>query len=96
VAAAGARQYFAGWWFHPIGLMLGGSHMMEWVWGSLLVAALLKWLVGWFGGAQAIRRRFQPFFAGAFAGAVVVMVFFHVVAAWVVANGGMVFYSALP
>lgn len=70
VVLAVVRQFFAGFWFHPIGFILGPAHMMEWTWGSVLVAWIIRSLVLKFGGAATVRTKLFPFFIGAFAGSV--------------------------
>jgi hypothetical protein len=91
------RQFFSGFWFHPIGFILGSSHMMtDFAWGSVFVAWIIRALVLKFGGATSVRRRLQPFFVGAMAGAVVSIVFFTVINGIVAAGGGTVLHSVLP
>ncbi|MCL1857143.1 MAG: hypothetical protein FWF84_05860, partial [Kiritimatiellaeota bacterium] len=36
------RQFFAGFWFHPIGFVLGSSHMAGGLWGSALAAWIIR------------------------------------------------------
>jgi hypothetical protein len=54
------RQVFPGFWFHPVGLLMGPSGMMKDLWGSLLLAALLRYGVLKLGGAKAVRERLVP------------------------------------
>jgi hypothetical protein len=65
------RQLFAGFWFHPVGILLSTGHMAERIWGSCLVAWVLRIVVLRFGGAATVRTKLQPFFVGVFVGAVI-------------------------
>lgn len=65
------RQIFAGFWFHPIGFILGSTHCAEALWGSALLAWLIRYLVLWIGGAATVRNKLQPFAVGLFLGAVI-------------------------
>lgn len=60
------RQLFPGFWFHPIGFLVGPSTMMEKLWGSLLVAYLVRWLVLRIGGAATVREKLVPAAVGIF------------------------------
>jgi len=68
------RQVFPGFWFHPIGIVLGGTAdglgmMMYWsfnLWGSLLVAWAIRLAALKLGGAATVRNRLFPFFTGVF------------------------------
>lgn len=64
------RQLFAGFWLHPIGFMLGSTHIMGAgagsLWGSLLTAWAIRLLVVKLGGAETVRSKLLPFFAGVF------------------------------
>jgi hypothetical protein len=68
------RQFFAGFWFHPLGFLMGSTHMMNqgWLplWGNFLAAWVIRLLVVRFGGAEAVRKRLIPFFVGVFLAAV--------------------------
>jgi len=68
------RQLFAGFWFHPIGWILGtgaGSGMfIDLIWGSALAAWIVRGVTLWLGGAQAVRNKLRPFMIGVFLGAV--------------------------
>jgi hypothetical protein len=65
------RQVFAGFWFHPIGFMLGSTvgGFIEYVWGSLLAAWVIRFVVLKLGGAVTVREKLQPIFVGVFVGA---------------------------
>ncbi|HYE06256.1 MAG TPA: DUF6785 family protein [Planctomycetota bacterium] len=65
---AAARQFIAGFWFHPMGVVMSSSFLMEMVWGSCLVALAIRASVARFGGAEAVRLRLLPFAMGAFLG----------------------------
>jgi len=58
------RQWFAGFWFHPLGFLAGPSHMLHEAWGSLLLAWLVRFVVLKLGGASAVRHRLFPFAVG--------------------------------
>jgi hypothetical protein len=64
--AATLRQLFAGFWFHPVGVILGSTHLMDGVWGSCLVALVLRFGVVRFAGAEAVRSRLLPVGIGIF------------------------------
>ena len=63
------RQFFSGFWFHPIGFLLGWTNINNGApWGTLLVAWAIRYAVLKIGGAKAVRSKLLPFFAGAFVG----------------------------
>jgi len=62
------RMLFAGFWFHPMGFIVGGSGMMSAAWSSLLLAWLVRFTVLKFGGAAAVRTKLTPFAIGCLAG----------------------------
>jgi hypothetical protein len=66
------RQVFAGFWFHPVGFIVGIGYdsLGERVWGSCLVAWMIRSLVLKLGGAVTVRNKLLPFFVGVFLGAV--------------------------
>jgi hypothetical protein len=64
--AAVLRQFFAGFWFHPVGILFGPTHMMDGVWGSCLVALVLRFAVVRMAGAEAVRGRLLPVGLGIF------------------------------
>ncbi|MHC4887634.1 MAG: DUF6785 family protein, partial [Planctomycetota bacterium] len=91
------RQFFSGFWFHPIGFVLGSTHIMEGDgWGSVLVAWIIRSLVLKFGGATCVKNKLQPFAVGLFAGTVVVIVLFDVIATAAKAGGMAVVYGVNP
>lgn len=69
VAVAGVRQFSAGFWFHPVGIVLGPTNFLDYVWGSALAAWAIRTIVLKLGGAAAVKNRLQPFFVGVFLGA---------------------------
>ncbi|MFP4579961.1 MAG: DUF6785 family protein [Candidatus Sumerlaeia bacterium] len=69
------RQLFAGFWFHPVGILLGPSQMMTSVWGSVLFALVLRLLVLKLGGAVSVRDRLLPFAVGMFLASVTAYIF---------------------
>ncbi len=62
------RQAFAGFWFHPVAFVLGSANMLDYIWGSALTAALIRWIVLKIGGAATVREKLRPFFVGVFMG----------------------------
>jgi hypothetical protein len=65
-AAAVLRQLFPGFWFHPIGILVGPSTMMGQIWGSLVLAGAIRWMVLKIGGAKAVRTKLVPVAVGIF------------------------------
>jgi len=57
------RHRFLGWPFHPIGLAVGPTLPMYFVWFSVMLAWLFKWLILKYGGVL-LYRRLRPFFLG--------------------------------
>lgn len=90
------RQLFAGFWFHPVGFVLGPSHMMGFVWGSFLVAWALRLIFVKFGGAEAVRTLLQPFFVGVFVAAILSMFWWGIYGSYAVATGTTVIYQGAP
>ena len=76
---AGLRYIFAGFWFHPIGIIVGPMPVMNHIWGSLLVAWLVRLAVLKLGGAAAVREKLLPFFAGVFLAVVMAKALFFVI-----------------
>ena len=62
------RQFFAGFWFHPIGAIVGSGWMAQEAWGSLLLAWLIRFSVLKIGGAATVRNKLMPFAVGIFLG----------------------------
>ena len=62
------RQIFAGFWFHPIGFILGTTACVGDIWGSALLAWMIRYFVLWIGGAATVRNKLQPFAIGLFLG----------------------------
>ena len=90
------RQLFAGFWFHPVGFILGSAHMMEWAWGSALVAWTIRSVVLSFGGASTVKTKLFPFFVGVFLGSVVFLLI-NVTYAGVLQSAGVErIYMVLP
>lgn len=91
------RQFFSGFWFHPVGFMLGWTNLNDGApWGTLLVAWIIRYTVLKIGGAKAVRNKLFPFFTGAFAGCAVSIVFYTVVNGISVASGSPDFYRLIP
>jgi hypothetical protein len=91
------RQFFAGFWFHPLGLLLGTTHLNDGAnWGTLLVAWAIRSLVLKIGGAQAVRSKLQPFFIGAFVGCLLSIAAFSVINSIAFRTGSTYFYMDIP
>jgi hypothetical protein len=65
------RQVFSGFWFHPLGLLLGSTYCAAWLWGSALLAWIIRRLTVSLGGATTIRDRLVPTAIGLFCGGVI-------------------------
>jgi hypothetical protein len=85
------RQIFAGFWLHPIGFILGSTHMMGAgggsLWGSILAAWAIRLLVVKIGGAETVRGKLLPFFAGVFLASVFVTLLGVVYASYLRSQG---------
>ncbi len=91
------RQYFAGFWFHPVGFMIGFTFQNDGAnWGTLLVAWAIRYTVLKVGGARAVRTKLQPFFIGAFVGCVLAVGIFTAINGHSVAQGSPNFYNSIP
>lgn len=93
------RQLFAGFWFHPVGFMLGSTHMMNIsggnLWGSFLVAWIIRLLVVKIGGAETVRKKLLPFFVGFFIAAVLVWLLILIHGAYLRAQGVELIFTNL-
>jgi len=94
VVLATLRQIFSWFWFHPIGFVVGATPFAAKIWGSALVAWLIRRVVLWMGGAATIRSKLQPFAVGMFIGGVfgeftsmAITTFFHSLGRTDVFNG---------
>ena len=91
------RQFFAGFWFHPMGFLLGFTYMNDGAnWGTLLIAWAIRYAVLKIGGARAVRNKMQPFFTGVFAGCVAAIVAFTIVNGVAAHHGSTLFYYGFP
>ncbi len=90
------RQLFAGFWFHPIGFVLSSAHMLEWTWGSVLMAAVIRAVVLKFGGAATVKNKLFPFFVGVFLGSIIFVLINVGYVAHLQAVGVERIYSVLP
>ncbi len=91
------RQFFSGFWFHPIGLLLGWTGINAGApWGTLLVAWAIRFTTLKIGGAKAVRDKLLPFFAGAFIGCVLSIAVFTVVNARAFLSGNPNFAIFIP
>ena len=66
------RQLFAGFWFHPVGVLLGPTALLSKAWGSLFFAWGLRLLILRMGGALTVREKLRPAAVGVILGAIVV------------------------
>jgi len=59
------RTRFISWPFHAVGYAVSGAAdwCMNWMWASLLISSLIKWLLLRLGGVRAYRKA-VPFFVG--------------------------------
>ncbi len=91
------RQFFAGFWFHPLGFLLGPTNLNDGAnWGTLLIAWAIRMAVLKVGGAHAVRSKLQPFFVGVFIGCLLAIMVFTVVNSLSVASGSPLFYPSMP
>ena len=91
------RQFFSGFWFHPIGFMLGWTEMNNGApWGTLLVAWAIRFATLKIGGAKAVREKLLPFFTGAFIGCLLIIAAFLVVNAKAYLSGNPNFAIFIP
>ncbi len=91
------RQFFSGFWFHPIGFVLGSTNVFDCAnWGNLATAWAIRALVLKIGGATAVRHKLQPFFVGVFLGALVTIIVFFAINSVSVAQGAGKLYMAIP
>jgi hypothetical protein len=93
---AALRQFIAGFWFHPIGVILGSSHMLEWSWSSILFAGVLRWVVLKLGGAATVKKKLMPLGAGLVIGSVLAFLFMNVLSAYAYANESTTTFGGLP
>jgi hypothetical protein len=90
------RQIFAGFWFHPIGFILGSSYMIEGIWGSVLVAWAIRAMALKIGGAATVKTKLFPFFVGLFLGSVVFLLINIVHTGYLQAHGIERIYNVMP
>jgi len=90
------RQVFAGFWFHPVGFILGSSNMVNGVWGSCLAAWVIRLTVLKIGGAATVREKLRPFFIGVFIAAALSQLIMTTHAGMMFARGIENVYRAIP
>jgi hypothetical protein len=73
------RQVFTGFWFHPVGFLVSSTPLMEYVWGSLLAAWIIRALTLKLGGAVTVREKLFPFFVGVFLASIAATILFMLV-----------------
>ena len=96
IILATLRQLFAGFWVHPIGFVLGSAHMLEWAWGSVFLAFVIRLVVLLLGGAATVKRKLMPFAVGLFVGGLVSVAVFVVISIYLKAHGVELTYGRLP
>ena len=57
------NRFFVWWPFHPLGYLLGGEWMLRYLWFSIFIAWLFKFIILRFGGLDA-HRKAVPIFVG--------------------------------
>lgn len=91
------RQIFAGFWLHPLGFIMGSTHMMGIsggnLWGSILAAWVIRLIVVKIGGAETVRHKLLPFFVGVFLAAVLVTLGSVIYASHLRAQGVQIIFS---
>jgi len=65
-----AKSLWVSFPLHPVGYILANTYFINMVWGSLLVALVIKFVALKAGGVMVIRNILRPFFVGMFVGAV--------------------------
>jgi hypothetical protein len=90
------RQAFAGFWFHPLGFILGTTRIMDYIWGSALVALVIRSSVLWFGGAATVREKLRPFFIGVFLGAITTFTIWGLYGLYLLGHDVERIYGAIP
>lgn len=93
------RQLFAGFCLHPIGFILGSTHMMGSgggaLWGSILTAWVIRLCVVKLGGAETVRTKLLPFFAGVFIASVLAILLNVIYATYLRGQGVEIIFSKL-
>jgi hypothetical protein len=66
------------WWpFHPLGYILGGEWMLRYLWFSIFIAWLIKWIILKFGGLET-HRKAVPIFLGITVGDAVIIAIWRI------------------
>jgi len=81
------RQLFAGFFFHPIGFILGSTPMLGQIWGSMFVAWVIRFAVLKLGGAATVRNKLIPFAFGIFLASIAAFGIFALI------NSGLYFFN---
>lgn len=91
------RHYVSGFWFHPVGFILGWTNMDSGApWGTILAAWFIRYATLKIGGARAVREKLIPFFTGAFIGCVLCVLLFTVLNGLAYASGSPDFAGFIP
>ena len=97
IIVAVLRQLFAGFWFHPIGVVLSSTYYMsDTAWGSVLVAWIIRSIVLRLAGAATVKNKLLPFFVGFFLAACVSVLIWDVYAFHLQSMGIDRLYSDMP
>ncbi len=70
-------RFFVWWPFHPLGYILGGEWMLRYLWFSIFLAWLLKWVILKFGGLNGYRK-YVPLFVGITVGDAIMLAFWKI------------------
>jgi len=71
-------RYFVWWPFHPLGYIMGGEWMLRYLWFSIFIAWIIKWIVLKFGGLEA-HRKAVPLFIGITVGDAVMLAIWRII-----------------
>lgn len=84
-----AKTLWVGFPLHPVGYILANTHFINMVWGSLLIALIVKFVALRAGGVRFVRSVMTPFFVGVFLGTISSYLFWDAVALVLNALGHM-------
>lgn len=91
------RQLFAGFWFHPFGFIMGPSRLMsDYIWGSCLVAFIVRSVVLKVGGAATVKNKLVPFFIGVFLAGSLAYLVWGGYGSWLLARNVPTIYGDIP
>lgn len=96
VVLSALRRLFTSFWFHPIGFLLGPSYMMDTIWGSALLAWVIRRSTVQIGGSKAVREKLYPFFIGTLLACVTAYVIWSIVGGYLRSRGVDLIYTDMP